>query len=79
MHCLIECDMRLSVVAKRPARENIENFLTAKYTLYGSKFFTYLFGQNMSKYIQEDPSGRFKIVASAFSGEHRVISVTAEQ
>ena len=72
--------MHFSIVAKRPARENIEKFLAANYALHGSKFLSFLFGEKMSKYIQDDASVRFKALASAFSGKGRIISVTtAEQ
>ena len=55
-------------LAKRPAKENIEKFLQAEYTLHGSKLFTFLFGHKLSKNIEENSSFWFDTLASAFSG-----------
>ena len=57
-----------SLLAKRPAKENIEKFLQAEYTLHGSKLFTFLFGNKLSKSIEENSSFWFDTLASAFSG-----------
>ncbi len=58
-----------SLVAKRPAKENIEKFLQAEYTLHGSKLFTFLFGRKLSQSIEENSSFWFDTLASAFSGD----------
>jgi len=55
------------IAAKRPAKENIEKFLQAEYTLHGSKLFTFLFGHKLSKSIEENNSFWFDTLASAFS------------
>jgi len=55
------------IAAKRPAKENIEKFLQAEYTLHGSKLFTFLFGHKISKSIEENSSFWFDTLASAFS------------
>jgi len=55
------------IAAKRPAKENIEKFLQAEYTLHGSKLFTFLFGHKISKSIEENNSFWFDTLASAFS------------
>jgi hypothetical protein len=58
----------LLFTAKRPAKENIEKFLQAEYTLHGSKLFTFLFGRKLSKSIEENSPFWFDTLASAFSG-----------
>jgi hypothetical protein len=55
------------IAAKRPAKENIEKFLQAEYTLHGLKLFTFLFGKKLSKSIEENSSFWFDTLASAFS------------
>jgi len=55
------------IAAKRPAKENIEKFLQAEYTLHGSQLFTFLFGKKISKSIEENSSFWFDALASAFS------------
>jgi len=55
------------IAAKRPAKENIEKFLQAEYTLHGPKLFKFLFGQKLSKSIEENHSFWFDTLASAFS------------
>jgi len=55
------------IAAKRPAKENIEKFLQAEYTLHGSKLFTFLFGQKLSKSIEDNSPVWFDTLASAFS------------
>jgi len=55
--------------AKRPAKENIEKFFHAEYTLHGSKLFTFLFGEKLSKSIDENNTFWFDTIASAFSGK----------
>lgn len=55
------------IAAKRPAKENIEKFLQAEYTLHGSKLFTFLFGHKLSKSIEENSPFWFDTLASAFS------------
>jgi len=55
------------IAAKRPAKENIEKFLQAEYTLHGLKLFTFLFGHKLSKSIEENSSFWFDTLASAFS------------
>ncbi|CAF1443126.1 unnamed protein product [Adineta steineri] len=55
------------IAAKRPAKENIEKFLLAEYQLHGSKLFTFLFGDKISKSIEENNAYWFDILASAFS------------
>jgi hypothetical protein len=57
------------ILAKRPAKENIEKFLQAEYTLHGLKLFTFLFGKKLSKSIEENSSFWFDTLASAFSGK----------
>jgi hypothetical protein len=60
---------RMFILAKRPAKENIEKFLFAEYTLRGTQLFTYLFGETISKNIQENHAFWIDALASAFSGE----------
>ncbi|CAF1244910.1 unnamed protein product [Adineta ricciae] len=55
------------IAAKRPAKENIEKFLHAEYTLHGSKLFTFLFGEKLAKSIDENNAFWFDTLASAFS------------
>ncbi|CAF1475951.1 unnamed protein product [Adineta steineri] len=55
------------IAAKRPAKENIEKFLHAAYTLHGSKLFTFLFGEKLSRSIDENKILWFDTLASAFS------------
>ncbi|CAF0731684.1 unnamed protein product [Adineta steineri] len=55
------------IAAKRPAKENIEKFLHAAYTLHGSKLFTFLFGEKLSRSIDENKIFWFDTLASAFS------------
>lgn len=55
------------IAAKRPAKENIEKFLQAEYTLHGPKLFTFLFGHKLSKSIEENSPFWFDTLASAFS------------
>jgi len=55
------------IAAKRPAKENIEKFLQAEYTLHGAKLFTFLFGHKLSKSIEENSPFWFDTLASAFS------------
>ena len=55
------------IAAKRPAKENIEKFLQAEYALHGLKLFEFLFGQRISKSIEENSSFWFDTLASAFS------------
>jgi len=55
------------IAAKRPAKENIEKFLQAEYTLHGSKLFTFLFGHKISKSVEENSQFWFDTLASAFS------------
>ena len=56
-------------VAKRPAKENIEKFLQAEYTLHGPKLFAFLFGQKVATGVEENTQFWFDALASAFSGE----------
>lgn len=56
-------------VAKRPAKENIEKFLQAEYTLHGPKLFAFLFGQKIATGIEENTQFWFDALASAFSGK----------
>lgn len=58
------------LLAKRPAKENIEKFLTAEYTLHGLKLFNFLFGEKIGKRIDENNAFWFDVLASAFSGKH---------
>ncbi|CAF3015115.1 unnamed protein product [Rotaria socialis] len=55
------------IAVKRPAKENIENFLRAVYTLHGLRLFTFLFGQTFSKTIKKNMSYWLEALASAFS------------
>ncbi|CAF0919463.1 unnamed protein product [Adineta ricciae] len=55
------------IAAKRPAKENIEKFLQAEYTLHGSKLFTFIFGHKISKSIEGNSAYWFDSLASAFS------------
>jgi len=55
------------IAAKRPAKENIEKFLQAEYTLHGVKLFTFLFGHKLSKSIEENSPFWLDTLASAFS------------
>jgi hypothetical protein len=55
------------IAAKRPAKENIEKFLNAEFTLHGLKLFSYLFGEKISKRIEENTAFWFDVLASAFS------------
>ncbi|UJR23435.1 hypothetical protein I4U23_026440 [Adineta vaga] len=55
------------IAAKRPAKENIEKFLHAEYTLHGPKLFTFLFGEKVAKSIDENNTFWFDTLASAFS------------
>jgi hypothetical protein len=57
------------LLAKRPAKENIEKFLQAEHTLHGAKLFTFLFGHKLSKSIEENSPFWFDTLASAFSGK----------
>jgi len=52
---------------KRPAKENIEKFLVAEYTLHGSDLFIFLFGEKLSKSIKENNAFWLDTIASAFS------------
>jgi hypothetical protein len=55
------------IAAKRPAKENIEKFFQAEYTLHGLQLFTFLFGHKISKSIEENSPFWFDTLASAFS------------
>jgi hypothetical protein len=55
------------IAAKRPAKENIEKFFHAEYALHGSKLFKFLFGEKLSKSIDENSAFWFDTLASAFS------------
>ncbi|CAM4855085.1 unnamed protein product [Rotaria socialis] len=55
------------IAAKRPAKENIEKFLQAEYELHDLKLFTFLFGNKISKSIEENSPFWFDTLASAFS------------
>lgn len=65
----------LLISAKRPAKENIEKFLTAEYTLHGLKLFNFLFGEKVSKRIDENNIFWFDVLASAFSGNEKCSSI----
>jgi hypothetical protein len=56
------------LIAKRPAKENIEKFLNAEFTLHGLKLFGFLFGEKINKRIEENTPFWFDVLASAFSG-----------
>ena len=56
-------------VAKRPAKENIEKFLQAEYTLHGPKLFAFLFGQKIATGVEENSQFWFDALASGFSGK----------
>lgn len=73
---LLDCNHSIRLLlAKRPAKENIEKFLTAEYTLHGLKLFTFLFGEKISKRIEENNTFWFDVLASAFSGRKFVFVV----
>ncbi|CAF1395582.1 unnamed protein product [Rotaria sordida] len=55
------------IAVKRPAKENIENFLHAAYVLHGSQLFTFLFGEKLSNSIEKNKSFWLDTLASAFS------------
>lgn len=55
------------IAAKRPAKENIEKFLQAEYVLHGSKLFSFIFGHEISKSIEQSSLFWFDSLASAFS------------
>jgi hypothetical protein len=57
------------ILAKRPAKDNIEKFFHASYTLHGLELFTFLFGERLAKNIQENHAFWFDTLASAFSGK----------
>jgi len=57
------------LLAKRPAKENIEKFLQAEYALHGSKLFAFIFGSKLAKAIEENTAFWFDSLASAFSGK----------
>ena len=57
------------LLAKRPAKENIEKFLHAEYTLHGTKLFVFLFGEKIAQGIDENSTFWFDALASAFSGK----------
>ncbi len=61
-HCFI-------ILVKRPAKENIEKYFHAEYTLHGPKLFAFLFGEKLSKSIEEHKTFWFDTLASAFSGK----------
>lgn len=61
-------------VAKRPAKENIEKFLQAEYTLHGPKLFAFLFGEKIAKSVEENSQFWFDALASAFSGRQRSLN-----
>jgi hypothetical protein len=64
------------ILAKRPAKENMEKFLHAIYTLHGSKLFGFLFGEKLSKSIEEQNTFWFDTLASAFSGKSLLVFLT---
>lgn len=65
-------------LVKRPAKENIEKFLHAEYTLHGTKLFAFLFGEKLANNIEENNTFWLDTVASAFSGEIRVLLSRAD-
>lgn len=58
----------LVLLAKRPAKENIEKFFQAEYTLHGLQLFKFLFGEKLTKSIEDNHAFWFDALASAFSG-----------
>lgn len=60
--------MFFASIAKRPAKENLEKFFQAEYTLRGLQLFQFLFGEKVANSIKENSVFWFDTLASAFSG-----------